>query len=268
MTRRYKITMAYDGTNFAGFQSQPKQRTVQSVLEAAINKMSKFDERIVIYGSGRTDSGVHAYGQVAHFDFPHDMSSQAMLKGLNSMLPLDLEIVACEIVPATFHARFEAHAKRYMYRVSRSWFIDPFKRLYTGHYKYPLDVELIRAALPDLVGTHDFSSFVASGSQTKSHVRTIYEATVREDKVNNELIFEFCGNGFLYNQVRIMVATLLEIGNQRRPVHDFLRLYEIKDRNQARETALASGLYLKEVYYGDQVQKLIEKNVAQSGKVD
>ena len=103
--------------------------------------------------------------------------------------------------------------------------------------------------MPDVEGTHDFSSFVASGSQVKDHVRTIYEATVREDKANDEIIFEFYGNGFLYNQVRIMVATLLEIGNGRRDVHDFLRLYEVKDRSQARETAPDSGLYLKEVYY-------------------
>jgi len=257
MTSRYKITMAYDGTHFAGFQSQPEQRTVQSVLEKAVNKMSKLDEYITIFGSGRTDSGVHALGQVAHFDFPHDMPADSMLRGLNSMLPLDIEIVDCQIVPETFHARYEAHAKRYMYKVSRSWFIDPFKRLYTGHYKYPLDVERIKQAMPDLVGTHDFSSFVASGSQTKSHVRTIYEATVEDDPANNELVFEFCGNGFLYNQVRIMVATLLEIGNARRPVHDFLRLYDVKDRNQARETAPASGLYLKEVYYGQQAQEIV-----------
>ena len=205
MTRRYKITLAYDGTNFAGFQVQPNQRTVQSVLEAAVNKMSKNSDYITIYGSGRTDAGVHALGQVVHFD--------------------------------------------YMYRVSRGRFTNPFKRFYTGHYKYPLDIEKIKEAMPDLVGTHDFSSFVASGSQTKNHVRTIYEATVREDKENDEIIFEFCGNGFLYNQVRIMVATLLEIGNGKRPVHDFLRLYEVKDRNECRETAPASGLYLKEVYY-------------------
>ncbi|GBG95679.1 tRNA pseudouridine synthase A [Ligilactobacillus salitolerans] len=268
MTRRYKITIAYDGTQFAGFQSQPRQRTVQSVLEQAINKMSKESDYIAIFGSGRTDAGVHALGQVAHFDFPHDMAGDAMLRGLNSMLPLDLEIVACEIVEPTFHARYQAHAKRYMYRVSRSWFMDPFKRFYTGHYKYPLDVQRIREAIPDLVGTHDFSSFVASGSQTKSHVRTIYEATVREDPAANEVIFEFCGNGFLYNQVRIMVATLLEIGNGRREVHDILRLYEVKDRSQARETAPASGLYLKEVYYGadakrlEETKKLAEKQQA------
>lgn len=249
MTQRYMITLAYDGTNFAGFQTQPKQRTVQSVLEKALNKMSKFDDYITVYGSGRTDAGVHALGQVIHFDFPHEISAQGMLRGLNSMLPLDCEVLDCKIVSADFHARFTTHGKRYMYRVSRSWFTDPFKRFYTGHYKYPLDIERIKAALPDVVGTHDFSSFVASGSQTKDHVRTIYEATVREDPAQNEVIFEFYGNGFLYNQVRIMVATLLEIGNGKRPVHDFLRLYEVKDRNECRETAPASGLYLKKVYY-------------------
>ncbi|WP_283579838.1 tRNA pseudouridine(38-40) synthase TruA [Ligilactobacillus aviarius] len=249
MTKRYKITIAYDGTNFAGFQSQPHQRTVQSVLERAVNKMSKKDEFIPIFGSGRTDSGVHALGQVVHFDFPHEMSADSMLKALNSMLPLDCVVVDCEIVPDDFHARFTTHGKRYMYRVSQSYFVDPFKRNYTGHYKYPVDLEKIKAALPDVIGTHDFTSFCASGSNVKSHVRTIYDATVRRDETQNELIFEFAGNGFLYNQVRIMVATLLEIGRGKRPVHDFLRLYEVKDRNEARETAPASGLYLKEVYY-------------------
>ena len=156
MTKRYMITLAYDGTNFAGFQAQPKQRTVQSVLEKALNKMSKFDDYITIYGSGRI-----------HFDFPHDISPEGMLKGLNSMLPLDCEVIDCKIVSDDFHARFTTHGKRYMYRVSRSWFTDPFKRFYTGHYKYPLDIKRIEEAMPDVVGTHDFSSFVASGSQTK-----------------------------------------------------------------------------------------------------
>ena len=112
MTRRYKITLAYDGTNFAGFQVQPNQRTVQSVLEAAVNKMSKNSDYITIYGSGRTDAGVHALGQVVHFDFPHDIPAEGMLKGLNSMLPLDCEVVGCEIVPNDFHARFTTHGKR------------------------------------------------------------------------------------------------------------------------------------------------------------
>lgn len=249
MVKRYKITIAYDGTNFAGFQVQPHQRTVQGVLERAVNKMSKTNDYINVFGSGRTDSGVHALGQVVHFDFPHDMSAESMLKALNSLLPLDCVVKECEIVPDDFHARYTTHGKCYMYRVSQTYFVDPFKRNYTGHYKYPIDIKLIEQALPDVVGTHDYSSFVASGSQATNHIRTIYDATVRENKDEKEIIFEFTGNGFLYNQVRIMVAVLLEIGRGKRPVHDFLRLYEVKDRNQARETAPASGLYLKKVFY-------------------
>ena len=113
MTQRFKVTLAYDGTNFAGFQAQPNQRTVQFVLEKAINKMSKKDEYITVYGSGRTDSGVHALGQVVHFDFPHPISAKGMLRGLNSMLPLDCEVVDCKIVPNDFHSRYTTHGKRY-----------------------------------------------------------------------------------------------------------------------------------------------------------
>lgn len=247
--QRFKATIAYDGTNFAGFQSQPNQRTVQGELEKGLTKMTHGD-RIVVNGSGRTDSGVHALGQVIHFDFPNDrMSGENMLNALNSLMPLDIEVLECEIVPDDFHSRFSTHGKRYVYRVDRGRFTDPFKRNYTGHYPYPVDIKLIEEALKDVVGTHDFTSFAAAGGHVKDKVRTIYEATVVEDKANNEIRFEFYGNGFLYNMVRILVATLLEIGNKRRPVHDFLRLYEVKDRQEARTTAPASGLYLKEVVY-------------------
>ncbi|WP_262315135.1 tRNA pseudouridine(38-40) synthase TruA [Lacticaseibacillus parakribbianus] len=244
----YKLTLAYDGTKFAGYQVQPRQRTVQGVLQKALGKMAKC-ESIHVDGSGRTDSGVHALGQVVSFDFPGNIPARSMLLAMNSLMPLDIEILKAEIVPSAFHARYSAIGKRYLYRVARGRFTDPFNRLYTGHYPYPLDLDLIRAALPDVVGTHDFTSFAASGGVIVDKVRTIYEATVREDVARNEIVFEFYGNGFLYNMVRILVATLLEIGNGRRPVHDFLRLYEVLDRQQARGTAPASGLYLKEVYY-------------------
>ena len=245
---QYKLTLAYDGTNFAGYQIQPHQRTVQGVLQKALGKMAKV-ESVHVDGSGRTDSGVHALGQVVSFAYPGTIPEQAMLRAMNSLMPLDIEILKAEIVPADFHARYSATGKRYMYRVARGRFTDPFNRLYTGHWPYPLDIAKIEAALEDVVGTHDFTSFAASGGVIKDKVRTIYEATVREDPERNEVIFEFWGNGFLYNMVRILVATLLEIGSGRRDVHDFLRLYEVKDRQQARGTAPASGLYLKEVYY-------------------
>ena len=244
----YKLTLAYDGTNFAGYQIQPHQRTVQGVLQKALGKMAKVDA-IHIDGSGRTDSGVHAFGQVVSFDFPIEIPEQAMLRAMNSLMPLDIEILKAEFAPADFHARYSAKGKRYMYRVARGRFTDPFNRLYTGHWPYPLDLAKIEIALNDVVGTHDFTSFAASGGVIVDKVRTIYEATVRDDPEHHEVVFEFYGNGFLYNMVRILVATLLEIGSGRRDVHDFLRLYAVKDRQQARGTAPASGLYLKEVYY-------------------
>lgn len=247
---RYKIILAYDGTNFAGFQMQPNQRTVEGVLKRIVNKIAKNPTpEISVYGSGRTDAGVHALGQVVHFDLSIEMSERSMLHALNSQLPLDMQVKKVEIVDETFHARFTTHGKKYQYRMALGQFVDPFKRNYTGHWKFPINIGLIQKAIKDLEGTHDFSSFVASGSTVKDHVRTIYEAKVWEDKKQNEIVFEFYGNGFLYNMVRIMVAVLVEIGSKRRPADDIPRLFEIKDRNQARGTAPASGLYLKEVDY-------------------
>lgn len=251
---RYRITVAYDGTNFAGFQVQKNQRTVQGTLEQALIKMTK-GEQIRVHGSGRTDAGVHAYGQVIHFDYPKKIPARNILLALNSLLPLDMEVTDSQIADPEFHAQFDTLGKCYQYRVSQGRFTDPFKRLYTGHYPYPVDVERIETALQDLLGEHDFTSFAASGGVIKNKVRTIYRAKVSADPGQHELIFTFIGNGFLYNMVRILVATLLEIGNGRRDEHDLLRLFTVKDRQQARGTAPASGLYLQKVYYpGDEAE--------------
>ncbi|MDA5387549.1 MULTISPECIES: tRNA pseudouridine(38-40) synthase TruA [Loigolactobacillus] len=247
---RYKVTLAYDGTQFAGFQLQPNQRTVQGVIEKALMIMAK-SSRIPVSGSGRTDSGVHALGQVIHFDFPFLLPAEKMLKALNSLLPLDVKVVACEIAESNFHARYNTTGKKYRYRVNLDYYTNPFTRFYTGHWKYSLDVKKVQIAVKDYIGTHDFTSFAASGGSIKNKVRTIYASTVHFDQPNNELIFEFYGDGFLYNMVRIMVGVLLEIGNGRRALHDIPRLYAVKDRRQARLTAAASGLYLEKVYYGD-----------------
>ncbi|MBW1605350.1 tRNA pseudouridine(38-40) synthase TruA [Lactobacillus sp. Sy-1] len=247
---RFKIGLAYDGTKFAGFQKQPNQRTVEGVLTQVVNKMAKNpDPAIAVYGSGRTDAGVHALGQVVHFDFPFQINEVGMLKGINSMLPLDMEVTDVKIVPDDFHARYDVSGKRYQYRFDLSEFINPFKRFYTGHWRFPVDIDKIKQAIPDLVGEHDFSSFVASGSTAKTNVRTIYEATCYLNEEQNEVVLEFYGNGFLYNMVRIMSGVLIEIGSGRRPVDDIKRLFKVKNRNQARLTAPASGLYLKRVYY-------------------
>lgn len=249
MTQRYQAILKYDGTRFSGFQIQTdKLRTVQGVIEKSLLKMTK-GERIVVYGASRTDAGVHALGQVIHFDYPNKLDPTKMKMALNSLMPLDIEFTEVKTIDQEFHARFSAHEKTYSYRVDRGRFVDPFKRFYTTHYPYPIKIDLIKAALNDVVGTHDFTSFAASGGQAVNKVRTITEARVYEDEKANELIFRFTGDGFLYNQIRIMVGVLLEIGNQRRPVDDFLRLYEVKDRKEARWTTPASGLYLEKVHY-------------------
>ncbi|UDM32394.1 tRNA pseudouridine(38-40) synthase TruA [Lentilactobacillus laojiaonis] len=247
---RYKATVAYDGTLFSGFQRQPNKRTIEGILTKKINLMAKKPTpAIEVFGSGRTDAGVHALGQVVHFDFPYDLSEESMYMGLNSMLPLDMQIKKVEKVPDDFHARYDVSGKRYVYRVTLDQFINPFKRNYTSNWKYPIDLDKLNAALQDLIGEHDFSSFVASGSTAKTNIRTIYEAFAKLDAENNEIAIEFYGNGFLYNMVRIMVGVVLEIGSGLRDPHDIIRLFEVKDRTQARRTMPASGLYLKKVYY-------------------
>lgn len=247
---RYRVILAYDGTKFHGFQSQPQLRTVQGTIEQGLIKMTK-GIPVTVFGAGRTDAGVHAQGQVVHFDFPGNIPPRNMLLGLNSIMPLDIVIKDVAIVPDTFHAQFSTVGKRYGYRVSRTRFTDPFKRFYTGHYPYALELDRIRTALADVIGTHDYTSFAASGGVIKNKVRTIYTATMTDHPDDDELYFEFIGNGFLYNMVRILVGVLLEIGNNRRPVTEFPRLYAVKDRQEARITAPASGLYLQEVYYDE-----------------
>ncbi|MBZ2202346.1 tRNA pseudouridine(38-40) synthase TruA [Lentilactobacillus hilgardii] len=250
ITSRYKITFMYDGTNFSGFERQPNRRTIEGVLTQKVNVMAKMPEPpIIIYGSGRTDAGVHAVAQVAHFDFPFDLSTEAIYRGLNSMLPLDMEITKVEKVSNDFHARYDVSGKKYFYRMYLGEFQNPFKRNYTGHWKFPIDMEKVNHALADLVGEHDFSSFVASGSTARSNIRTIYSASAKLDQAENEVHLEFYGNGFLYNMVRIMVGVVAEIGSGMRPESDVLRLFEVKDRDQARRTMPASGLYLKRVFY-------------------
>lgn len=247
--QRYKAILQYDGTNFSGFQLQaPHLRTIQGVIEKGLQKMSK-GPRIIVYGASRTDAGVHALGQVIHFDYPTYLPPEKMRLALNSLMPLDVEIKEVEAVSNDFHARYAAHEKTYWYRVDRGKFVNPFKRFYTTHYPYPIDFSRIEIALKDVLGTHDFSSFAASGNQVKNPVRTITQAQANLDDQNQELSFYFTGDGFLYNQVRIMVAVLLEIGSKKRDLHDFLRLYQVKDRTQARWTAPASGLYLMKVHY-------------------
>lgn len=255
MTTRYKMTMAYDGHLFHGFQMQPNQRTVQGEIEKALQKMTK-GKRVIVEGSGRTDAGVHALGQVIHFDYPGNViPADRMILALNSMMPMDIIFKECEIVSEDFHVRYSAKGKWYRYRVSLDRFVNPFKRFYTGHYTYPLEVEKMQIAAKDLIGTHDFTSFAASGGQIIDKVRTMYYVNVEKDEKENEIVFDFICSGFLYNMVRILVGALLEIGNGKRPVDDFPRIIAAKNRQEVRETAQASGLYLYHVFYDELPKK-------------
>lgn len=251
MKTKYKMLMAYDGHLFHGFQVQPHQRTVQGTIEDALKKMTK-GQRVVVEGSGRTDAGVHALGQVIQFDFPGNrIPANKMVLALNSMMPMDIIFKDCQIVDDDFHVRYSIKGKWYRYRVSLDHFVNPFKRFYTGHYPYLVNVKKMQKAAKDLLGTHDFTSFAASGGQIVDKVRTMYYVNVEKDEENNELVFDFICSGFLYNMVRILVATLLQIGNGKRPINDLPRIIKAKDRLQVTETAPASGLYLYHVFYDD-----------------
>lgn len=244
----YKMTLQYDGTRYHGFQRQPKLLTIQGTIEKALTTMTK-GKVVNVIGSGRTDAGVHALGQVISFDYPGDIPADKMVKALNSLMPRDILFVDGNWAAHDFNARFDTVSKIYEYRVALGRYTDPFLRLYTGHYPFKVDLNRLQLALEDVVGTHDFTSFEASGSVIRNKVRTIYTADLDTSNYPHEIRLIFHGDGFLYNMVRIMVATLLEISNGRRDVHDFLRLYDVQDRQQARLTAPASGLYLKKVFY-------------------
>ena len=245
---RYKAIIAYDGTNFNGFQKQPNGRTVQDEIEKTLTKMANGKE-ITVFGSGRTDAGVHAMGQVIHFDYPEERPLERMRFALDTQSPEDIAVKEVAIVSEYFHARYLVKEKTYQFRVDIGKPRSPFRRHYASYFPYPIDVEKIQRALPDLLGTHDFTSFCASGSSIEDKVRTIYEAKMEVNETGDELLFTFRGNGFLYKMIRILVGTLLKIGNGRLAEDSIPEIIAKKDRNAAGPTAHPEGLYLYEVKY-------------------
>ena len=245
---RYKAIIAYDGTHFNGFQKQPNGRTVQEEMEKTLKKMANGKE-ITVFGSGRTDAGVHAMGQVIHFDYPEERPLERMSFALDTQSPEDIAVKAVEIVSDDFHARYLVKEKTYQFRVDIGKPRSPFRRHYASYFPYPLDLSKIQRALPDLIGTHDFTSFCASGSSIEDKVRTIYEAKMEVNEARDELLFTFRGNGFLYKMIRILVGTLLKIGNGRLSEDSIPEIIAKKDRNAAGPTAHPEGLYLYEVVY-------------------
>jgi tRNA pseudouridine38-40 synthase len=245
--KRIKCTLAYDGSGFSGFQIQPSNRTVAGEIERALRKMHKGQD-IRIQASGRTDAGVHALGQVIHFDSPLELPRENWRRALNALLPNDIHIKHAEIVSESFHARFSAVAKEYHYYVRNTSDYDVFSRNYAYYYSEQVDIEKIQEACSLLEGTHDFSTFSSKKTSVKgSRVRTLYN--IRCEQYNQGLRFVFYGDGFLYHMVRILTGFLLDVGRGKWKVTDIPDLIAAKDRDQIGKTIGPEGLYLVRVTY-------------------
>lgn len=243
---RYRMTFSYDGTAYAGYQRQAGEiPTIQACLEDRF--FAAFHVPIVLHASGRTDAGVHARAQVAHFDFPYDLAPGRMVYAWNRQLPLDIRISEIRQVADDFHARKMAVGKRYAYHVT----FDPRPSAigygYRANWPYPCDTEKIPQALAPLIGTHDFQAFCGVGSSVKTTCRTIHLA--RFDLRGQDGVFRFMGDGFLRHMVRIIVGTALDMASGSRPADAMEAAIKQGDRRLAGQTAPASGLFLEAVYY-------------------
>lgn len=247
-TIRYMATVAYDGTNFAGFQIQPKERTVQGELEKVLSTITK-GEFIRIQPSGRTDAGAHAKGLVLHFDFLSCIPEAGLYRAMNTLLPEDIVISELVEVSEEFHARYSPSRKLYTYRVDNNKMRNPFTRQYVYHHPYEMNLKRAQEALDILIGTHDFTSFCSTKTDKEDKTRTLYRADIDWDKELNEWIFTFEGDGFLYNMIRIIMGTVLPIADGRQPVHSMAEILEKRDRTAAGPTLSAKGLCLEKVIY-------------------
>ncbi len=244
--RNIKLTIEYDGKRYSGWQRLgDDDKTIQGKIEAIISQMT--GEKIEIIGSGRTDSGTHARGQVANFKTTSQMSHNEMLTFLNRYLPRDIVIKKVEEMPERFHARYNATGKKYSYYVWNNPIPTVFERNHSFYFPQELDLEKMNEACQKLMGSHDFIGFSALKKSKKSTVRTIHELSIEQE--GGMLHFTFVGNGFLYKMVRILMGTLLEIGTGKLPVSAIDDIFENKVRQQAGETVPAHGLFLDEVYY-------------------
>lgn len=248
---RYKLTIQYDGSGYHGWQKQPNEpKTIQRVTEDAAARVCGVPTAVI--ASGRTDEGVHALGQVAHFDSDKDLAAERFVAAFNHWLPCDVRVLSCERVPDSFDARKSAKRKTYEYRMytaetGNTYAVEnPLRR--TRELFVPvLDVRAMEEAAGLFVGTHDFSAFMSSGSSAKTTVRTVYSAGVSEE--NGSVVFRVCGNGFLYNMVRIIAGALVRVGTGRMTLETISAALESGDRRLMPDVAPANALYLKNVEY-------------------
>ncbi len=238
--KRVRLTVAYDGTNYHGWQIQNNGITIESELNRCLTDL--FGETIQVIGASRTDSGVHALGNVAVFDTDSRMPAEKVSYALNQRLPEDIRIQKSEEVPLDWHPRHCESRKTYEYRIYRGEFPMPVKRLYSYFTYHPLNAEQMRQAAKYLEGEHDFKSFCQAGAQVETTVRTVYSVEVEEQDA--DLVIRVCGNGFLYNMVRIIAGTLMEVGQGKRTPESMQDILAACDRSAAGPTAPANGLML------------------------
>jgi tRNA pseudouridine38-40 synthase len=249
--RNIRLKVAYDGTYYHGFQRQPEFHgpTIQGTLEAAWKKL--VEEDVTIATAGRTDTGVHASGQVVNYRTSVRIPADKIPKAFNSLLPRDIRVLEAEIVPREFNARFSARWKRYDYRIDNRAIPDVFSRLYVSHEPVPLNLERMQEAAKHLEGRHNFKAFSAAGGVSKTFERTLYFCRVER---KNDLIQITCvGNGFLYNMVRIIVGTLIFVGKGRIQPGDIPEIILSQNRKRGGTTAPAQGLTLSYVHYGEEL---------------
>ena len=240
-----RLDLQYDGTNYHGWQIQPKDVSVQSTLMRAVAEVTA--QRANIIGCGRTDAKVHAIHYVCNFDIDTTVPIERMPHALNAHLPDDIVIKAASIVPDDFRANQSAVKKTYVYRILNTEYNDVFLRNYAWHFRHNLDVEKMQIAAKAFLGEHDFIGFASAGFSVKTTVRTIYSLDVT--KSGDVIEIEICGNGFLYNMVRIIAGTLAYMGNGKIDYRDAAEIIASCDRNRAGITAPPQGLFLKEVFY-------------------
>lgn len=246
--QRYFMTFSYDGTNFKGYQKQVKERTVQGELERALKQINN-NKKVDVHASGRTDAGVHAMNQKAHFDIDINITCDKLKKALNSVLPSDIYIKKIESVSDNFHARFDAKGKEYIYMINMGEY-NPLERNYIYQYNNRLDTVEIERAMKYLEGTHSFKSFTKTDEEKDDYVRTLSQTNlIRDIKDVNKITLVFVGTGFLRYMVRNIVGTLIEIGEGKRKSEEIIKILSDENRKYAGKTANPEGLYLKNVFY-------------------
>ena len=245
---RYLMTFSYDGTNFNGYQVQPKERTVQGEIEKVLKEINS-NKKVEIHASGRTDAKVHAINQKAHFDLDKEIEIERLQHSINSLLPEDIYVKKIDKVSDDFHARYNALGKEYIYKINLGEY-NPLERNYVYQYNKKLDVIAIERAIKYFEGTHDFKSFTKTTDEITDYVRTISQANLFRDVKNvNHITLNFVGTGFLRYMVRNMVGILIEVGEGKIKSEEIIDILNAKDRTKAGKTANPEGLHLNNVFY-------------------